>query len=121
MTHPSPDSTHLSANDPVVEKANGSVRKHESTVSFVETASFSKKHEIENLNAKLANPLAGLSHEQLIKDGEAFALKNGLQDLSELFKKGALVAQDPLAFEGLPLLVDEEKQALRDEISNKWR
>jgi hypothetical protein len=56
-----------------------------------------------------------------MEDGETFAMKNGLEDLCELFKKGALVAKDPLAFEDLPLLAEEEKQALRDEVSNRWR
>ncbi|KAF5351753.1 hypothetical protein D9756_007419 [Leucocoprinus leucothites] len=106
----------------VVEKATGLAHKHESSVSLVENASLSSKNaKVRHLNAKLANPLAGLSQDQLIKDGEAFALKHGLEDVTELFSKGALVAQDPLAFAKLPLLTETDKQALHDEISNKWR
>jgi hypothetical protein len=121
MTSHPPISSDIPAKDAVVEKATGLVNKRESSVSLVENASLSSKSEIGKLNAQLANPLAGISHEELIKDGEAFALDHDLKDMSELFKKGALVAQNPLAFESLPLLTEEDKQALRDEISNKWR
>ncbi len=75
----------------------------------------------ENVNAILANPLAGLSYERLMVDGGDFAKSHGLGDLSELFQKGALVAQDPLAFNDLPLLTAEDKKALQDEIDHKWR
>lgn len=122
MTSIPPNSTGLSINDTTaIEKATGLASKHESSVSLAENASLSSRNEVGNLNAKLANPLAGIQQDDLIKDGEAFALRNGLEDMSELFKKGALVAQDPLAFENLPLLTETDKQALRDEISNKWR
>ncbi|EKM80826.1 hypothetical protein AGABI1DRAFT_119397 [Agaricus bisporus var. burnettii JB137-S8] len=122
MTLPSSDSNLLSTNDPghTIEKASPT-KKNDSTLSLAETARSSKKDEIDFLNAKLANPLAGLSHEQLMEDGKAFATRYGLEDLSELFKKGALVAKDPLAFEDLSLLTEEEKQALREEVSNKWK
>lgn len=74
----------------------------------------------ENINAKLRNPLAGLTHAQLIADGESFAKSYDLEYLSELFQKGALIAQDPLAFETLPLLTEDDKEALRREITYKW-
>ena len=71
-------------------------------------------------NEKLSNPLTGLTHEQLMADGELFAREHGLGHLTEEFKKGALVAQDPLAFETLPLLTEEDREALRHEIDHKW-
>jgi len=75
-----------------------------------------------NTNAKLANSLASLSHNKLTADGEAFAKSHNLGhlSLSELFRKGALVAQDALAFDSLPLLTDEDKEVLRHEIAHKW-
>ncbi|KAF5370870.1 hypothetical protein D9758_002077 [Tetrapyrgos nigripes] len=97
-----------------------------------ETASIEKKDnatvslhdnhtpEVTDLNIKLANPLAGLSHEQLMDDGKQFAESHGLSDLTLEFQKGALVAQDPLAFESLPLLDEDDKNALRREITHKW-
>lgn len=122
MTSIPSNRTGLVINDTtVVEKADGLANKRESSVSLAENASLSSRNEVGNLNAKLANPLAGIPQDELIKDGEMFALRNGLEDMSELFRKGALVAQDPLAFENLPLLTETDKQALRDEVSNKWR
>jgi len=73
-----------------------------------------------NVNAKLSNPLAGLSHEQLMNDGAEFARSHGLGHLQELFKKGALAAQDPLAFEGVSHFTDAEKEIFRREITHRW-
>ncbi|KAI9456302.1 MFS sugar transporter [Russula earlei] len=73
-----------------------------------------------NVNAKLSNPLAGLSHEQLINDGAEFARAHGLADKEELFKKGALAAQDPLAFESIPYFTEEEKNIFRREYTHRW-
>ncbi|KAH9013143.1 MFS sugar transporter [Lactarius pseudohatsudake] len=50
----------------------------------------------QTLIQKLANPLAGLSHEELMDSGAEFARTHGLGHLEEVFKKGALAAQDPL-------------------------
>ncbi|KAJ7594734.1 hypothetical protein C8J56DRAFT_927513 [Mycena floridula] len=74
----------------------------------------------ENINAKLANPLAGLSYDQLIADGEKFAKEHELGHLSAVFSKAALVAQDPTAFESIPLLDEDDKIALRREIDSPW-
>lgn len=74
----------------------------------------------ENLNAKLANPLAGISHEQLMADVTAFTQAHGLLEYTETMQKGALVAQDPPAFESLPLLTDADRNVLRREITHKW-
>ena len=73
-----------------------------------------------NLNAKLANPLAGVSHEQLMADAAIFAGTHDLAEYTETIQKGALVAQDPAAFESLPLLTEEDRIALRREITHKW-
>jgi hypothetical protein len=75
---------------------------------------------ISNVNAKLANPLAGLSHEQLIHDGAEFARTHGLGHLEELFSKGALAAQDRLAFEDSPHFTEDEKAILRREMTHCW-
>ncbi|KAF5386171.1 hypothetical protein D9615_002387 [Tricholomella constricta] len=93
------------------------VQKTEFESSFSEKTPY---RSTENINAKLANPLLGLSQAKLIADGERFAKSHNLGYLSELFQKGALVAQDPLAFDSLPLLTDEDKEALRHEITHKW-
>ncbi len=72
------------------------------------------------MNAKLANPLEGIPQEQLMDDAEAFAKKYGLGELSDVFRKAALVAQDPLGFESLPQLSDEDKECLRREVTHRW-
>ncbi|PFH52019.1 hypothetical protein AMATHDRAFT_141199 [Amanita thiersii Skay4041] len=82
----------------------------------LETASVPQK----NINRLLENPLTGLSHEQLIADGDKFARTHNLAQLAQLFQKGALVAQDPLAFRDLPLLTSEDREILQHEIDNKW-
>lgn len=92
-------------------------QKGEDETSFRENTAQASN---ENINVKLANPLTGIPHKQLMLDGENFAKSHGLGHLSELFQKGALVAQDPLAFETLPLLTSEEKEVLRREITHKW-
>lgn len=73
-----------------------------------------------NANAILANPLAGIPQDQLMSDGVAFARAHGLDHLEKEFAKGALIAQDPLAFENLDELTEEEKVMLRREQTHRW-
>jgi hypothetical protein len=75
---------------------------------------------ISNVNAKLANPLLGLSHEQLMDDGAQFARSHGLGHLEDLFRKGALAAQDPLAFESISHFTEAEKDIFRREMTHRW-
>ena len=44
-----------------------------------------------------------------------------MQDMVPLLKKGALVAQDPPAFEEIAELDEVERDALRNEVLHKWR
>ena len=75
----------------------GNVEKRESTIGRHPSSDGQQSTVVDDakLNAKLANPLAGLSHEQIEKDALAFASAFGLEHLSEEIRKGALVAQDP--------------------------
>ena len=50
---------------------------------------------------------------------EAFAQRTGLTAETELLKKGALVAQNPTAYETMDL-AEDEKEALRIEVTKKW-
>ncbi|KIV87956.1 hypothetical protein, variant [Exophiala mesophila] len=75
----------------------------------------------DSATAKIKNPLAHLSNEQVIKDVEEFAKENGFQDLTGLLVRGALVAKDPPAFESVPDLTEPEKEAIRNEVLHKWR
>lgn len=74
----------------------------------------------ENINARLANPLAGIPHDQLIRDAENFAKQYGLGDLTDEFRKGALLAQEPLAYDSIPLLSDEERAIMHREQTHRW-
>jgi hypothetical protein len=65
------------------------------------------------------NPLAGISHERLQEMGRAFAKEKGLGEWEEEFARGAMVAQDALAFEDLPLLDDDDRNILRREVTHK--
>lgn len=73
-----------------------------------------------NINAKLANPLAGIPADQLMEDGANFAQERGLGHLKDVFRKAALVAQDPTAFESLDILNEDDKAVLRREITHRW-
>ena len=76
----------------------------------------------ENLNAKLFNPLAGYSYAQLEEMGEAYVLKYQVGDESdiEIFKKAAVLAQDPKKLERVTGLNEAERDVLRKEFTNRW-
>ncbi|KAF3482721.1 proton myo-inositol cotransporter [Arthroderma uncinatum] len=75
-----------------------------------------------NLNAKLANPLAGLSHATLRYRGGRYARKYQIGDDEDIraFELGAVLAQDPEKFEDVEGLTEEELGVLRREFSNRW-
>lgn len=51
--------------------------------------------------------------------GSSFSSEKGLGD-SEIFSKAALVASDPLNFESIEMLNEEDKVLLRREVTHKW-
>lgn len=73
-----------------------------------------------NVNAILANPLEGIPQEKLLANAARFARKHDMEYLIGDFEKGALVAQDPAAFESLSELSEDEKILLRREVTHKW-
>ncbi|KAJ3938230.1 uncharacterized protein N0V96_011919 [Colletotrichum fioriniae] len=59
-----------------------------------------------------------------MRDVEAFCTEHGLQEEIAVFRKGALVAQDPEGYEtltGSEALDEAEITALREEVTHKWR
>ncbi|KAJ5622716.1 hypothetical protein N7528_005948 [Penicillium herquei] len=74
-----------------------------------------------NLSAKIKNPLADLTEEQVLRDVEEFSQKHQLLDILPELRKGALVARDPGNFESVPGLTETEVTALRDEVLHRWR
>lgn len=73
-----------------------------------------------NLNAVFENPLAGLSREALMEDVEEFCRKFDLMEHIEVFKKGALVSQNPSEIRGLSDLTPDDVQILEMEKVKKW-
>lgn len=75
-----------------------------------------------NINAKIANPLAGFSHNELRAKGEAFARKFQLGDEGDIraFRIGAVLAQDPNRHAEIDELTAEEGAVLSREITHKW-
>lgn len=88
------------------------IRRH----SVVDSINLNK-----NLDAKVSNPLAEIPYEELMHDVENFAQEKGMMDKLDLIKRGALVAQEPAAFESIEMLQEDEKEALRFEAAHKWR
>jgi hypothetical protein len=72
------------------------------------------------LSAVFENPLAGIPREQLFKDVDLFCAQYGLDQHRDLFRRGALVSQNPAAVETLPELGEEEREAIRRETTHKW-
>ncbi|KAL3422420.1 MFS sugar transporter [Phlyctema vagabunda] len=75
-----------------------------------------------NLNAKIANPLAGLSHLELSRKGEEFVREHDIGDDEDIraFRLGAILAQDPNRHAEVDGLTVEEGATLEREISHKW-
>ncbi len=95
------------------ENENKSTRDAEKNVGHVDLNS--------NLTARIENPLAGISRDQLMRDVDAFAQKYTLTDIVPDLRKGALVAQNPIDFDSMPELDADDKASLEYEILHKWR
>lgn len=79
------------------------------------------QHGIAAVSAKLRNPLYGISKEDLMRDVENFARDKGLEDITDMLKKGALVAQDPKRVEEIQELDEEERNWFRLEKTHRWK
>ncbi|KAL5340384.1 hypothetical protein BJX70DRAFT_396892 [Aspergillus crustosus] len=75
-----------------------------------------------NLNAKLANPLAGYTHEELRRQGINFAITHQIGDEEDIraFAIGAVLAQAPEKFESVQGLTAQELEVLRHEFEHRW-
>jgi hypothetical protein len=76
----------------------------------------------ENVTGEIKNPLVGIPRDQLMADVDDFARKYGFDPETEvsLLRKGALVAQSPADFENMLELSDEDRDALRKEITHRY-
>lgn len=107
------------SNDIDYEKPGGSrgdISKDYERDGALDTVNLNK-----NVEAKIKNPLAGLSRETLFADVDRFATENDLEDIKDDLRKGALVAQDPGNYEQVAELDDAERQALKDEAEHIYK
>lgn len=74
-----------------------------------------------NGSARIENPLAGIPKETLFRDVDEFAREADMEELAPLIRKGALVAQDPSGIDSMEELDEDERQALHNEVTHKWR
>ena len=74
-----------------------------------------------NIDAKIRNPLLGLTRAELRAQVEQFCIANNFSEREELFQKAAILAQNPTHFEDIVELTEEDKQHLRTEQSHRWR
>ena len=75
-----------------------------------------------NTNAKLANPLAYESPEELRQKGRAYAKKHFIGDEEDIraFEIGACLAQDPKKWDKVQGLRPEERAVLEKETMSRW-
>lgn len=109
-------------------KRDDEENKHEEKVSPLQSSQASTRgpgckgsgvHAV-TVNAKLKNPLSGYTKKELMADVDAFAKEKDLEDIIPLLRKGALVAQNPKAFEQVEELDDAEREWLRQETTHRW-
>ncbi|KAL1649947.1 hypothetical protein SLS58_001323 [Diplodia intermedia] len=74
-----------------------------------------------NLDAKVANPLADIPHDDLMRNVEEFAREKDLVDLTDHLKKGALIAQNPSRWQEVEGITEEETFLLQREHDHKWK
>ncbi|KAL8788510.1 MAG: hypothetical protein Q9195_007249 [Heterodermia aff. obscurata] len=74
----------------------------------------------DKLNAMFENPLAGIPRDQLFADVDKFCNENNLSAYNEVFRKGALVAQNPSGAQDLDILNQADKHILEQEYTHKW-
>ncbi|KAK1478476.1 hypothetical protein CCUS01_04821 [Colletotrichum cuscutae] len=76
----------------------------------------------QNLEGEIKNPLKGIPKAQLLEQVTAYHRKHELpEDILPLLKKGALVAQNPALFESIEELDEAERDALRQEVTHRWK
>ncbi|KAI6851528.1 MFS transporter [Hortaea werneckii] len=75
----------------------------------------------QNVTGEIRNPLLDIPKDQLMADVETFAERHGMSEHLPLLCKGALVAQSPADFENIPELDDADRDALRTEITHRWK
>ncbi|THY97316.1 MFS transporter [Aureobasidium pullulans] len=74
-----------------------------------------------NKPGEVKNPLAGLTKAEIFRNVETYAQKYELNDIVDLLKKGALVAQNPGHPEAIEELSARELELIQAEKTHRWR
>lgn len=69
---------------------------------------------------RIRNPLAGISRADLRTQVIAFCEDYDFQDKIDVFYRGALAAQNPINYENIEELSDDDKRVLEREVTHKW-
>ncbi|OJA21675.1 hypothetical protein AZE42_13301 [Rhizopogon vesiculosus] len=85
----------MSTSSPLNENSDGVVERQRHGNSHHTPKLDAETKAVMNADAKLSNPLRGISHDRLMTDVEIVAQERGLTHLLPDLKKGALIAQDP--------------------------
>ncbi|EPQ31072.1 uncharacterized protein PFL1_01261 [Pseudozyma flocculosa PF-1] len=109
----SPSSEHKDTNEKILTEDAKTSQDHSSIQHVDGAASATHKPNLEN-------PLWGVPRDRLLHDVEVFAREKGLEEHTELLKKGALVAQDPGMYKQLAELDQDEKDAITHEFTHRW-
>ncbi|KAJ4303673.1 hypothetical protein N0V90_002574 [Kalmusia sp. IMI 367209] len=122
MPHQKPD---IEATDPDVSgnSSKPSINDTQYTEDDTRRASVASATRKASVAAKLRNPLAGMSEQEVIRDVDAWVEEKGLTEHRSEFQKGALIArvgQREDGFEYVSQLNEEEKSLLRHEITHRW-
>lgn len=116
--------TRLSFSAPAVDKDNHDTPpdRNDSIPSPRKETLTAAERARRKLNAKLASPLAGLSHSSLRSRGRKYAEKHQIGDEEDIraFELGAVLAQDPEQYASVEGLTKEELEILEREFTNKW-
>lgn len=74
------------------------------------------------INLRDANPLAGFSVEALRSQGAQYARLHEMDSAVDIraFEIGAILAQDPTAFDQVEALTEEERHVLHREVTSRW-
>jgi len=71
--------------------------------------------------SRIRNPLVDIPREQLLANVHDFATEHQLTDVEPLLVKGALLAQSPALFEDLEELDEDDRTAIREEITHRFK
>lgn len=120
-----PEKSEIEGTEPAVS-SSGSSKTDLGNIQHTENAhrgSIASQGRKMSVAAKLRNPLAGVTEEQVLADVEAWCTEKGLTQDLDSFRKGALIArvgQREDGYEYVNILSEEEKSWLRHETTHRW-